>query len=136
LRREAYAELSRLPEEIEQLNRQRKRVRDELRSILTGHLEQLEAFAVDDETVARYDYDELFQKIDFPEPDKLFQPEELTGPGALNDLNESDPSGGPADELDSITMELPISEELFNQDDDDLRRKLEEGGVAYLSDED
>ncbi|MEE4313042.1 MAG: DivIVA domain-containing protein [Desulfofustis sp.] len=146
LRREAYAELSRLPEEIEQLSRQRNRVRDELRSILTGHLEQLESFTVDDEAVARYDYDELFQKIEFPEPDELFQPEDPSGSDEVAELNESDLSDGPAesladeiqpaDELDSIHMELPISEELFNQDDDDLRRKLEEGGVAYLSDDD
>lgn len=80
LRREAYAELSRLPEEIEQLSRQRKRVRDELRSILTGHLEQLESFAVDDEEVSRYDYDELFQKIDFSEPDELFPPMSRSNP--------------------------------------------------------
>jgi DivIVA domain-containing protein len=121
LRQDAYAELSRLPDEIEQLNRQRRQIRGELQAILTSHLEQLESFAGGDEDVARYDYDELFQKIDFSEPDEA------------GELLSDDPE--PLDELDTIRMELPLSEEPFGPDDGDLRRKLEEGGVAYLSDD-
>ncbi|MBE0584584.1 MAG: DivIVA domain-containing protein, partial [Desulfofustis sp.] len=99
LRQDAYAELSRLPDEIEQLNRQRKQVRDELQAILTSHLEQLESFAGGDDDVARYEYDELFQKIDFSEPDE-FDEQESKDPEQL-------------DELDAITMELPLSEDPF-----------------------
>jgi len=140
LRREAYAELSRLPDEIEQLNRQRRKVREELQSILTSHLEQLESFGVDDEEVARYDYDNLFQKIDLSEPDDLSEMNELNDLSELTALDEpgESPTGEsePDDELDAIHMELPISEGMVDQEEDDLRRKLEEGGVAYLSDDD
>lgn len=113
LRRDAYEELSRLPEEIERLNHQRKQVHDELRSILTRHLEELEAFSVIDGDVAHYEYDGLFQKINFPET----EPEEQV------------------DELDKISMEVPLSEESSDNDEGDLRKGLEEGGVAYLSDD-
>ncbi len=140
LRREAYAELSRLPEEIEQLNRQRRRVREELQKILTSQLEQLESFGDDEEEVARYDYDELFQKIDLSEPDDVSEMNELPDLGelaALDGPGES-PAGAapePDEELDKIRMELPFSGEAFDQEEEDLRRKLEEGGVAYLSDD-
>lgn len=114
LRREAYEELSRLPEEIERLNRQRRQVRDELQTILTKHLEELESFAVVEQDVVRYDYDELFQKINLADPHEEEVP----------------------DELDGIAMDLPLlpTDEL-DDDPEDLRNKLEKGGVAYLSDD-
>lgn len=112
LRQAAYAELSRLPEEIERLSRQRKQARDELQAILTRHLEELESFSAVEEQVVRYDYEELFQKIEFPEDDD-----------------------GSLDGLDAIAMDLTLTEEISETEDEDLRRKLEEGGVAYLSDE-
>ena len=126
------------PRGIEQLNRQRRKVREELQRILTSQLEQLESFGDDEEEVARYDYDELFQKIDLSEPDDVSEVNELTDLGelaALDGPGES-PAGAPEpdDELDAIRMELPLSGETFDQEEEDLRRKLEEGGVAYLSD--
>ncbi|THB79280.1 MAG: DivIVA domain-containing protein [Desulfobulbaceae bacterium] len=147
-RQEAFAELSRLPEEIENLNHQRKRVRDELRSILTSHLEQLNSFTEVEEHVKHYEYDELFQKIEIPEA--------VISPGSLESLDSQEASEmldisetseeseeqapGILDDLDNINMDLDLPEEASidqndnNDQDDDLRNKLEQGGIAYLSD--
>ena len=120
MRREAYEELSRLPDEIEKLSQQRRNVREELRSTLVRYLESLDQFSDDEEDIKRYEYDELFQKIDLSEDDL---------PVADEELQEV------VDELDDISMDLPLPEtEEFLDDDDDLKNKLDQGGVAYLSD--
>jgi DivIVA domain-containing protein len=66
-REEAQAELSRLPKEIEKLNHQRIKVRDELRSILRSYLEALEIFPNQEEAEKEDDLSDLFQKILLPE---------------------------------------------------------------------
>ncbi len=67
-REEAQAELSRLPKEIEKLNQQRIKVRDELRSILRSYLEALEIFPDQEEATEKEDdLSDLFQKILLPE---------------------------------------------------------------------
>ena len=130
LRQDAFAELSRLPEEIEQLNRQRNQAREELREILTGYLEKVDSFSGADDNVKRYEYDDLFQKIEIPDAPIAFD-QELA---ALEEELEEE-----RDELDDIDMELPLPDDMgFEKDDEaddqeDLRNKLEEGGIAYLS---
>jgi DivIVA domain-containing protein len=66
-REEAQAELSRLPQEIEKLNQQRIKVRDELRAILRSYLEALEIFPNQEEAEKEDDLSDLFQKIILPE---------------------------------------------------------------------
>ncbi len=66
-REEAQAELSRLPKEIENLNQQRIKVRDELRTILQSYLEALEVFPNQEEAEKEDDLSDLFQKILLPE---------------------------------------------------------------------
>jgi cell division initiation protein len=68
-REEAQAELSRLPEEIEKLNQQRIKVRDELRSILRSYLEALEIFPDQEAAEKEDDLSDLFQRILLPEDD-------------------------------------------------------------------
>lgn len=63
LRQQAFETLSRLPEEISQLCVQRKRVREELREILTKHLAELDNFSDQDEEITTYEYNELFPQI-------------------------------------------------------------------------
>jgi len=131
LRQEAFAELSRLPDEIDQLTQQRNRVRDELRETLTKHMEQLDSFTEADEDVKHYEFDELFQKIDIPE--------NIIAAPALAPVQSED-SDKLLDELSDIDMDLTFSEELDSEpsdenEDEDLRNKLDEGGIAYLSDD-
>ncbi len=66
-REEAQAELARLPLEIEKLNQQRIKVRDELRSILRTYLEALEIFPDQDGAENEDDLSDLFQKILLPD---------------------------------------------------------------------
>lgn len=137
LRKDAFAELSRLPQEIEKLNHQRQRIRDELREILTVHLDQLNSFTEVEEHVKHYEYDELFQKIELPAAMLPSDPVQASGAGG-QDPGERESDF--LDELDAINMDLDLPEEASleirddSDDDDDLRNKLEQGGVAYLSD--
>ncbi len=98
LRLEAYATLSRLPEEIERLSKQRSQIREDLRSILTRHLEEIDSYSDVEVEIKHYDYDELF-----PGDENLVDNE---------DANED----AIEDELDNISMDLiledlPLSEE-------------------------
>jgi len=137
LRKDAFAELSRLPQEIEKLNHQRQRIRDELREILTVHLDQLNSFTEVEEHVKHYEYDELFQKIELPAAMLPSDPVQASGAGG-QDPGERESDF--LDELDAINMDLDLPAEASleirddSDDDDDLRNKLEQGGVAYLSD--
>lgn len=66
-REEAQAELVRLPMEIEKLNQQRIKVRDELRSILRSYLEALEIFPDQEAAEKEDDLSDLFQRILLPD---------------------------------------------------------------------
>lgn len=74
-RSEAQAELSRLPKEIEALNRKRLQVRDELKAILQQHLEALDVFFAADSTEKEDDLSDLFESIKIsdeePEPGSI-----------------------------------------------------------------
>ena len=139
LRQSAFAELSRLPQEIEQLSRQKRKVREELRELLAGYLEKVESFTDSSEQVKQYEYDELFQKIEIPDEPEAYdsyeEEENLVTEAAAGELEEEK-----RDELDDIDMELPLPEDLnldrnsSDDEEDDLRNKLEEGGIAFLSD--
>lgn len=133
LRQDAFTELSRLPAEIEQLYQQRRQVRDDLHQILSGYLDKVESFSDSEDSVKRYEYDELFQKIELPDGPAVFV-EDIVSPAVGAVAEETD-------ELDDIDMELPLpdgmrldEEDAQDEEEDDLRTKLEEGGVAYLSD--
>lgn len=139
LRQSAFAELSRLPREIEELSSQKRKVREELRELLAGYLEKVESFAGSDEQVKHYDYDELFQKIEIPDEPAAYgvyeETEEVAAALEAEEIEEEQ-----RDELDDIDMELPLPEDLnldrnsSDEEEDDLRNKLEEGGIAFLSD--
>jgi DivIVA domain-containing protein len=63
LRQDTYHELTRYPKEIERLKIKRKQVREDLRTVLTLCLENLDIFK-DDETVEQEeDFSELFQSV-------------------------------------------------------------------------
>lgn len=146
LRRDAYAELSRLPEEIDRLNQQRRQVREELKQSLSKYLEELDCFEAVEEDVKHYEYDQLFQKIELPDisiddelaevfAEKTASPEKDALEAEMREIGE--PDG--LEDLDLINMELPLGDDLSEADEEeddgeDLRNKLNEGGVAYLSD--
>ena len=129
LRQDAFAELSRLPEEIALLNQQKKQVRQDLRETLSSYLEKIDSFSEVDETVKEYDFDELFQKIEL-----IVEP--------ADDSDTEHPAEEPADEsvAEDEKLELDLSSDDDEEDEveepkEDLRKKLEQGGIAYLSDD-
>jgi cell division initiation protein len=107
LRLEAYASLSRLPEEIEQLSLQRKKIREELRATLTRHLEEVDSYSDEDVEVKQYDYDVLF-------------------PSAV--LPDADEASGDED-LDNIDMDLGMDESSSSEQEEGS----DEGDIAFLS---
>lgn len=115
-RQGALNELAQIRDEIEQLTRQRWQVRDELRSILKRYLDGLKDFAgrKDSGGAAGRDYDELFQKIEFPEIAAFAEEDEDEG----------------ADE------DLPTEFSTEFEHEDKLSEALKDGGIAYLSDPD
>jgi hypothetical protein len=120
--------LSQLPEEIAQLNRQKRQVQEDLRETLHSYLEQINSFSEVDETVKEYEFDELFQKIDLPD--------EYTE-SSDDEESEAELYDEDAEEEDELALD-DLGEE-DDEDDgepkEDLRKKLEEGGIAYLSDD-
>jgi cell division septum initiation protein DivIVA len=129
LRQDAFTELSRLPEEIAQLNHQKRQVQGDLRETLHAYLEQIESFSDADETVKEYEFDELFQKIELSDDSA----EESDEEGSAQTAPDEQPEDGEA-----LDLELPLDNEEDDDEDeqkDDLRKKLEEGGIAYLSDD-
>lgn len=112
-RQSAFLELSQIRDEIEQLTRQRWQVREDLRATLNRYLDGLQ------ESSGRigqgsggigHDYDELFEKIEFPE---------------IAAFAEDDETG----------EDLPTEFSAEFDDEEDLTGTLQDGGVAYLSDE-
>lgn len=129
LRQDAFAELSRLPEEIALLNQQKRQVREDLRETLNSYLEQIDSFSEVDETVKEYEFDELFQKIELTDELTAALDEEVSDHKSSEEL---------FDEGEELDLELPEDGEDDDDEDDqkdDLRKKLEEGGIAYLSDD-
>lgn len=79
-RAEASAELSRLPKEIEKLQQQRIKVRENLRSMLHSYLEALEIFPDKDSTEKEDDLSDLFESILLPD-------EENADPDDIGNIN-------------------------------------------------
>lgn len=116
-RQGALHELAQIRDEIEQLSRQRWQVREDLRSTLKRYLEGLQEFSGREGSgggAVGHDYDELFQKIEFPEIAAF----------AEDDEDER------ADE------DLPTEFSAEFEDGNNLSEALKDGGIAYLSDPD
>lgn len=113
LRDAASLELRGIREDIDKLNAQRRQLHTDLRDLLHGHLDRLSEYVIGAAGPSRSEYDELFQKIDFTELSEL---EEI---GALDNTNEGSMS----------------TEEQAGDNEETLRTKLKDGGIAYLSDE-
>ena len=113
IRQQAFATLSRLPEEIAQLSEQRKRVREELREVLTKHLGELDNFPDRDEEVATYDYNELFPQTELVE-------------------SEPEPESDELDDLD-LDLSLPVEPDPGDEQDGDPATDLNEGDIAFRS---
>lgn len=75
-RTEANAELSRLPKEIEKLNQQKNKVREDLRSMLHSYLEALEIFPGQESTEKEEDLSDLFESILLPD-DENSDPDDI-----------------------------------------------------------
>ena len=113
LRDAASLELRGIREDIDKLNAQRRQLHTDLRDLLHGHLDPLSEYVTAAAGPSRSEYDELFQKIDFAELSEL---EEIGTQG--------ENSEGP----------VPAEEEAGDSEET-LRSQLQDGGIAYLSDE-
>jgi DivIVA domain-containing protein len=114
-RQGALHELAQIRDEIEQLTRRRWQVREELRAILKRYLEDLQGFSGREggsQGAMGHDYDELFEKIEFPE---------------IAAFSEDDQDEGADDDL-------PTEFSAEFEGEDNLSEALKDGGVAYLSD--
>lgn len=112
LRREAAEDIYQLKDDLEKLQAQRSRLRDEMRALLRSHLDRLDEFSAEHMYVNRSDHDDLFQKIEFTEL-AAFEEDDLRR------------------EFDQDSQEEAEAEE----SEESLRSKLEDGGIRYLSDE-
>ena len=111
MRKEASLEILQLNDEIETLSSRSRRIREELRSMLTAHLQSLDDVSPGGRKGGDR-YDDLFQKIDFTE---------------LAEFDEEPPPGdGGASGADAQGE---------SESEERLKRSLADGGVAYLSDE-
>ncbi|RZW21853.1 MAG: DivIVA domain-containing protein [Desulfobulbaceae bacterium] len=113
LRDTASQELVVIREDIDKLNAQRRQLHTDLRDLLHDHLNRLSEYATGSGGPTTSEYDELFQKIDFTEL------AELEDDAALDEI---------------IGNEQP-SDEQAGESEENLRTKLKDGGIAYLSDE-
>ncbi|NNF46042.1 MAG: hypothetical protein HKN69_04660, partial [Desulfofustis sp.] len=113
LRDTASQELVVIREDIDKLNAQRRQLHNDLRDLLHDHLNRLSEYATGSGGPTTSEYDELFQKIDFTEL------AELEDDAALDEI---------------IGNEQP-SDEQAGESEENLRTKLKDGGIAYLSDE-
>ena len=105
-------EIARLREEIEELRAHRSRVADELRQVLNNHLQQLES-SLKGNFQHGLEADELFQKIEFSELVEF-------------DLHV---------ESDGLDGEPLSGDAEVEGDEESLKNRLKDGGVAYLSEE-
>ncbi len=112
LRNEAAEDIVQLKEDIEKLANQRQQIQNELRALLNSHLDRLNDLSATGAPSEKADYGDLFQKIDFTELDKFEE-----------------------DELRQAFAEEYSEEAETEDNEENLRSKLEDGGVAYLSDE-
>lgn len=112
-RSRAVQEIAGLRQDIERLRNQRNQLFDDLKSVLDSHLERLDTELQKDRDTAGNEYDELFQKIDFTELVEF-------------DLGDQD----------EVLLDDQLGDQAENEDKEDrLKRALQDGGVAYLSDE-
>lgn len=112
MRQHASLELVQLNDDIETLKARKNKIQSELRSLLNNHLDKLDDFSSDTrEQRERNRYDDLFQKIDFTELAE-FEDDQLT---AAEDAGMDEQGDADSEEQ--------------------LKRKLEDGGIAYLSDD-
>jgi len=111
MRSQASLEMVQLKDDVETLAARRIQIQDELRDLLTGHLQRLDAFASGERERSQERYGELFQKIDFTELEEF--------------------------EDDSAAGESPAAPDgpELSEDDEQLKSRLEDGGIAYLSGE-
>ncbi len=112
LRGEAVQEIYQLKDDLETLRAQRSRLRDEMRALLTSHLDRVDEFSAERMQVNRSEHDDLFQKIEFTEL-AAFEEDELRREFAQDSLEEAE----------------------TEESEESLRSKLEDGGISYLSDE-
>ena len=113
LRDTASRELVAIREDIDTLNAQRRQLHTELRDLLHDHLDRLSEYTTGSGAPSKSEYDELFQKIDFAELAEL----------------EEDAA------LDELAVNEQTSDEQAGESEETLRTKLQDGGIAYLSDE-
>jgi hypothetical protein len=113
LRDAASQELVAIREGIDKLNAQRRQLHTDLRDLLHTHLDKLSEYATGIAGPTKSEYDELFQKIDLAELAEL--------------------------EDDTVLDELSVTEQAFEEQsgesEENLRTRLKDGGIAYLSDE-
>lgn len=111
----AVQEIAGLREDIERLRKQRTQVADDLKNVLSSHMERLDAQLAEGEDTDAVpgEYDGLFQKIDFTE------------------LVEFD-----LDDETDVLIDDPLGQRTQGRDSEDhLKSTLKDGGVSYLSDE-
>ncbi len=113
LRGQAAEEIIQLREDIDKLKNQRNTVGDELRALLHKYLDRIEDSETAEPSSKGSDYDDLFQKVDFPELAEF-------------DLDDD------ADELNAAGYTEIVEPE---ESEESLKKKLQDGGIAYLSDE-
>ncbi len=102
LREETFQELARYPKEIERLRMKRNQVREDLRTVLTICLENLNIF--DDDNEDEEDFSDLFQSVVISD-DGMVNHEELAKLDMDLDLLDSIPS-----EEESVAMEAGEAE--------------------------
>lgn len=90
-------ELSRIPAEIADLRRQKKKVREELRALLTNYLEAIDALP-EEESQRSNDVDDLYQKIIIGEDEENAENSEID-----------------QDDLDQVNMDLDLPFSLFDE---------------------
>lgn len=110
MRKNASLEIVQLKDDIEALSARRNQIQSELRSLLNNHLSRLEDFSLGNRDRNLDQYDDLFQKIDFAELAEF----------------DDDPSSDDGNIVDVTGLDDGDS-------DEQLKTKLEDGGIAYLS---
>ena len=112
LRAEAAGDIEQIRDDIVKLSVQRRQLQQEMRALLNNHLDRLNDLSTAGVSLKRSEHDDLFQEIDLPE---------------LAEFAEDEP-------------QQPFAQDLSPQAEDEeseerLRSRLEDGGIAYLSDE-
>lgn len=111
MRNNASLEIVQLRDDIETLSARRNLIQSELRSLLNNHLSRLDDFSMGKRDRNNDQYDDLFRKIDFTELAEF----------------EDDPSSDDGESVDAAGQDND------GDSDEQLKTKLEDGGIAYLS---